>query len=72
MMQANNAALKGQGDKIDELFEYNQEISAYIEKANGHIYKVEQQVFIKKALLLSIIAALGLMIIVVLLLKLIN
>ena len=69
MMGANNQELYRQAATIEELYEYDAKINGFIDKATGRIASMDRQIFVKKALMLSLAVSLGLLLIVIILNK---
>ena len=54
---------------IDDLYDYDAKINAFIDRATGKVAAIERSMFLKKILLLSLAGSLGLMLFLVLILK---
>jgi hypothetical protein len=68
MKEANQDLVK-QREVIDELYEYDAKINAFIDKATGKVAAIERSMMLKKILLLCLSASLGLMLLLVFILK---
>lgn len=68
-MKEANQDLVRQREVIDELYEYDAKINAFIDKATGKVAAIERSMMLKKILLLCLSASLGLMLLLVFILK---
>ena len=64
-MKVNNIELKQQGNIIEELYEYDERINAFIEKSTNRIVSIERQTYMKKLLLLGWAVVLGFILLIV-------
>ena len=68
-MKETNQDLAKQRELIDELYEYDAKINAFIDKATGKVAAIERSMMLKKILLLCLSGSLGLMLLLVFILK---
>lgn len=71
-MQEANQDLLRQREILHKLFFYDDELNVYIEKATDKVKYLERKVWQKKVLLFTLIVALGVIIAISLLMKLLN
>ena len=68
-MKGANEELLRQREVVDDLYDYDAKINAFVDRATGKVAAIERAMFLKKILLLSLAGSLGLMLFLVLILK---